>query len=334
MATITKNGNNWRARVRRKGVNKSQQFRTKAQAEAWATDLEAKILSGTYNTGIPFITFAEVIDKYIKEVSIHKKSYREERLRLFRLMEMPLGRIYLIDLNEDDFRLWRDERLSKVSVASVLREWNTLSHIMTMACGEWKFLKENPLKNVRKPKTPHERTRRYHADEIEKLTFVSGFSLNQTPLTTLSRAGGAMLFALETAMRAGEICNAKWKDYNRQTRILHIPMSKNGHSRNVPLSTKAVAILDTMAQLSIGEDDLIFQMNARNLDANFRKLKTRAGLDNADLHFHDTRREALTRLAEKVDVMTLAKISGHREIKILLNTYYVPKMENVVNLLG
>lgn len=334
MATITKRGNNWRAQVRRKGVNKSLQFRTKAEAVSWAKALEERIINGTYHTGIPFITFADVIDKYIKEVSKYKKSYREERLRLFRLMEMPLGRVYLIDLSEEDFRLWRDERLSKVSVASVLREWNTLSHIMTMACGEWKFLKENPLKNVRKPKTPHARTRRYHADEIERLTFVSGFSLNQTPLTTLSRAGGAMLFALETAMRAGEICRAKWKDYNRQTRILHIPISKNGHPCNVPLSTKAVAILDTMERLSMGEDDLIFQMSAKNLDANFRKLKDRAGLDDADLHFHDTRREALTRLAEKVDVMTLAKISGHRDIKILLNTYYAPKMENVVNLLG
>ncbi|OOF89410.1 integrase [Rodentibacter ratti] len=334
MATIIKRNKGWRAQVRRKGVSKSEQFRTKAEAIAWAKELEEKIINGTYHTGIPYITFADVIDKYIKEVSRYKKSYREERLRLFRLMDMPLGRVYLVDLKEDDFRLWRDERLSKVSVASVLREWNTLSHIMTMACGEWKFLKENPLKNVRKPKTPHARTRRYSHEEIERLKFVSGFSLNRAPLTALSRAGAAMLFALETAMRAGEICNAKWKNYNRQTKILHIPTSKNGHPRNVPLSTKAVAILDTMERLSFGEEEPIFQLTARNLDANFRKLKARAGLDEADLHFHDTRREALTRLAEKVDVMTLAKISGHRDIKILLNTYYSPKMENVVSLLG
>ncbi|HHF5474929.1 TPA: tyrosine-type recombinase/integrase [Haemophilus influenzae] len=40
------------------------------------------------------------------------------------------------------------------------------------------------------------------------------------------------------------------------------------------------------------------------------------------LHFHDTRRKALTRLSKKVDVMTLAKISGHKDISILQNVYY------------
>lgn len=41
-----------------------------------------------------------------------------------------------------------------------------------------------------------------------------------------------------------------------------------------------------------------------------------------DLHFHDSRAEALTRLARKVDVMTLARISGHKDLRVLLETYY------------
>ena len=63
-------------------------------------------------------------------------------------------------------------------------------------------------------------------------------------------------------------------------------------------------------------------------------MKELAGLADQDLHFHDTRREALSRLAKKVDVMTLAKISGHRDIKILLNTtYYAPDMSDEAELL-
>lgn len=92
-------------------------------------------------------------------------------------------------------------------------------------------------------------------------------------------------------------------------------------------------IIKNLALIKTQDCDLIFQLNTRSLDANFRILKERAGLAEADLHFHDTRREALSRLSEKVDVMTLAKISGHRDIKILLNTYYAPKMEDVVKLL-
>ena len=102
----------------------------------------------------------------------------------------------------------------------------------------------------------------------------------------------------------------------------------------MPLSNKAIEIINHLAQVKSADDDHIFRLQSRSLDTIFRKIKEKAGLDDADLHFHDTRREALSRLSKKVDVMTLAKISGHRDIKILLNTYYAPDMSEVANLLG
>ena len=333
MATFNKVNGKWRVQVRKKGITKSAYFRTKTEAQAWAYDIENKILSNDYYNRTPNITFADLLDKYIKEVSVNKRCYREERFRLLRVMDMPLGKVRLPELQEYHFKQWRDERLSKVSAASVLREWNTLSHVMTMATEEWKFLPENLLKNIKKPTQPKARTRRYTDNEIERLTFVSGLDYAVSPMTIQSRVGAAMLFAIETAMRAGEICNAKWSDLNTESRLLHIPITKNGHPRTVPLSNTAVKIIEHLAQIKTEETDSIFQLESRSLDANFRIIKERAGLADADLHFHDTRREALSRLSQKVDVMTLAKISGHRDIKILLNTYYAPKMEDVVNLL-
>ena len=41
-----------------------------------------------------------------------------------------------------------------------------------------------------------------------------------------------------------------------------------------------------------------------------------------DLHFHDSRADALTRLSRRMDVMRLARISGHRDLRQLLQTYY------------
>lgn len=81
----------------------------------------------------------------------------------------------------------------------------------------------------------------------------------------------------------------------------------------------------------IEQGDTCFQVKSNILDATFRKLKKAVNKD--ELHFHDTRREALTRLAKKVDVMTLAKISGHKDIRILQNVYYAPNMEEVAELL-
>ncbi|WP_301098385.1 site-specific integrase [Otariodibacter sp.] len=334
MATFIKSKNGWRVQIRKKGIYKSCSFRTKAEAQNWAIQIESEINAGQYSD-IPHITFAELVDKYIKEYTVHKKGKRPETLRLTRLCKMPIGKIYIKDLTEEDFINWRDQRLEKVSVATLLREWNTLAHLMRVAVEEWRYLKINHLKGVRRPKPPKERTRRYSDDEIEKLVFVSRFSFDYPSTTVESRTGAAMLFAIETAMRAGEICNAKWENLTylpNGRAILHIPMSKNGYPRDIPLSMDALKIVEHLKPLK-DETDLIFQLKSASLDATFRKLKKLADLDNADLHFHDTRREALSRLSKKVDVMTLAKISGHREIKILLNTYYAPDMKEVVNLI-
>ncbi len=332
MASILKHKNGWRVQIRKKGVNKSAIFRTKPEAQVWANETERAIDAGTYEEIID-VPFSFIIDKYIREITIQKKGAKAETLRLKRLLDMPIADVSIIDLTEQDFENWRDERLKNVSPASVLREWNTLSNIMTVAINKWKFIKENPLKNIDKPATPKERSRRYSDEEIERLVYVSNYDFNYPPTTSRSRTAAAMLFAIETAMRAGEICNATWQDIDLKKRILHIPTSKNGHSRNVPLSTLALKIINHLALVKEEGKNRIFKITAGTLDTTFRELKALAGLDDADLHFHDTRREALSRLSKKVEVMTLAKISGHRDIKILLNTYYAPDMAEIAKLL-
>lgn len=330
MATIAQRGNKWRVHIRKKGITKTGTFSTKAEAVRWANFIESQIEVGEYSP-IPKMTFAELIDKYVNEITVNKGGSRSESLRLNRVAKTPLGDVELEHLSKKDFELWQDKRLSEVSIASVLRERGTLSAVVNQAI-KWEFLKSNPLSLVDKPKEPPARARRYSQEEIERLVFVSGFSFEATPVTSISRVGASVLFAIETAMRAGEICNMKWDDVNFEKATVLLPKTKNGFSRTVPLSSFAKKILTHLKAVK-GESESVFQLKSASHDAIFRKMKALAGLEAADLHFHDTRREALSRLAKKVDVMTLAKISGHRDIKILLNTYYAPDMQEVASLL-
>ena len=64
----------------------------------------------------------------------------------------------------------------------------------------------------------------------------------------------------------------------------------------------------------------IFNISSGNFDALFRKAKAKAGI--TDLHFHDTRAEAITRLSKKLDIYKLSRMTGHKDPKILLNVYY------------
>ncbi len=209
----------------------------------------------------------------------------------------------------------------------------SLSAIITQAI-KWEFLKSNPLSLVDKPKEPPPRTRRYSRAEIDSLIFVSGFSFDAPPQTVISRVGASLLFAIETAMRAGEICQLKWDDVNLENATAFLPKTKNGFARTVPLSSFAIQILKHLLLVKSEKDPTVFQIKSATHDTVFRKMKDLAGLGNEDLHFHDSRREALSRLAKKVDVMTLAKISGHRDIKILLNTYYAPDMADIAKSIG
>ena len=329
MTTFTKRNNKWRAQIRKKGISKSAEFETKSEAQKWAAALEKEIELAQYNP-LANMTFAQVIDRYIKEHTIKKRGAREEKLRLLRIADTGLGEIRMEELEQRYFREWQDKRLSEVSNGSVIRERIALSSVLTQAV-KWGYIEKNPLFGLEKPKEPPARTRCYSPQEIEALVKASGFSFDTKPQTKSAAAGAAFLFALETAMRAGEICALTWENVNLTARTAFLPITKNGHSRTVPLTQQAIRIIQHLPKSE--HDNRVFGLNTGVLSSLFRKMKIKSGLNDANLHFHDTRRDALTRLSKKVEVMTLAKISGHRDIKILLNTYYAPDMADIAKML-
>lgn len=248
MATILKeerrysDGRQWRVQIRLKGVCKNARFFTKSEAQKWAFEQEEMIIN-RINNNTPDLTVAWLIDRYLREVSIKKRSYKGEKLRFLRLLDHPVAKINLRELKADDFLEWRQERLQQVSAASVQREWNSISTMFSHAVTEWRIFKENPLKNIRTLPQPKPRTRRYSDLEIRGLIRESGFKWDEPPTTALARVGIALLFALETAMRAGEIVGLTWENVHFEDRIAHLPMTKNGYSRDVPLLSKALDLL-------------------------------------------------------------------------------------------
>jgi integrase len=274
----------------------------------------------------PGKTLGDLLRRYAEVVVEGKRGGRWESFRLLAVARDKIGDVSLEKLSSQHLSDWRDRRLKEVSAASVDREITIISAAFTKAIKEWCWLKENPMRNVQRPQTPPARTRRISDDELEKLLFVLGYDRESKPEMVQARIGAALLFTIETAMRAGEICGLTWARVDTGKRLAHLDKTKNGHPRDVPLSREALRIIE---QLRGVDDVLVFALSTAQLDALFRKARDRAMIEG--LHFHDSRREALTRLAAKVDVMTLAKISGHRDLRILSNTYYAPDMSAVAD---
>ena len=309
MASIVKSGDKWKVEVYVKGRRKSARFPTKAAAKEWAANTEALLAK----QGKPKIPVRDLLHRYMDEVTPTHRGARWEYIRLQAFCKMPLADVLLSDLSDEHIKAWRDDRLQSVSGATVLREWTVLSSVFSHAVTEWKLLDVNPMSSVKRPKDNPPRERRITEEEIEKLLFVASYDGVSPPKTATHRVMLAFLFAIETAMRAGEVAGIRKEHINLDDRTVFLPVTKNGQPRTVPLSTRAIEIL----KLLPGEN--AFDINQKSLDVLFRKVRDKAGID--DLHFHDTRHEAVSRLAKKLDVLDLARMIGHRNLKLLM-VYY------------
>lgn len=146
------------------------------------------------------------------------------------------------------------------------------------------------------------------------------------PVTISAKIGAAMLFAIETAMRAGEIAGLTWDRVDIDKRTARLVETKNGSKRTVPLSMEAIRIINQLRDVTKSDCGNIFDLTTDQIDVNFRKAKSRAMID--DLHFHDTRATAITRLSKKLDILSLARVSGHRDLKMLM-IYYRESAEDM-----
>ena len=316
-------GGGWRAFVKRLGVRDTQVHPTKALASAWAAAREAEIL--VMGRGdLPDKTLRDALRRYASEVAPSHKGARWELVRLAAMEKtVPCAWKLLADIRQPDLAEWRDARLATVSPSSVSREWSLLGQVFTVAIREWRWLKESPLTGVRRPVPDDERTRRVLPAEVRAICRELGWC-SRAPGTKGQTVALAFLVSLRTGMRSGEILGLRSQDI--QGRVCRLYDTKNGDDRSVPLSKAAARLLGLVAAR-----DKPFPVTDGTRDALFRRAVRSAGIE--DLHFHDARAEALTRMSKKVGPFQLARISGHRDMAVLLARYFRESAEDIAKLL-
>lgn len=289
MASVYKVGDRYRAQVRKRGVDVSEMFSTRAEANRWAAqverDIEAKRLGKATRH-----TWRDAVDRYRKDVSAKKPSADNEAHRLNVLLRVDFVDRPLADITSDDWSAWRSSLALMAS--SVNRDMTVVRHIYRHVCEDWGWLPFNPMTKLKRLKeSPHRKLVWPATAQQTMLDALGGASA----ASVRGRVALAFQFALETGMRSGEICALRREDIHGPVARLH--KTKNGDGRDVPLSPAAVQILDTMG-------DRLFDMTPASLDAMFRKYRP-AHLSH--LHFHDARHTAATRLGSS-GVWTLMEL--------------------------
>ena len=321
MASFTKLPSGlWRASVFRRGVRKTATFQHKATAQRWAADVEAQILDGKL-TATSGKTVRQALERYAAEVSPTKRTGPKEQLRIATFLREPWAAQPLDKLTADDLGRWRDRRLLEVQGESLRRDMTILSAVLSTCVREWGWLQSNPLSRVRKPPPGKPRTRLPGWRYIRRVCRACGYRTGNPPDTYTGQLAYLLLLSLRTAMRKGEMLGLKAGDVDLSRRVAVLEQTKNGDRREVPLSRRAVRIL---RPLMPG----LFTVSSASADALWRKVCARAGVE--DFHLHDARAAALTSMSRKVDVLTLARISGHRDIK-MLSRYYRATAEQIAD---
>ena len=169
------------------------------------------------------------------------------------------------------------------------------------------------------------RSRRVTPRETKMICRRLHYRTGHAPKTKSQEVALAFMLGLRTAMRAGEILSLGRDTLDMKRRVAtvkHKMQYLTQRPREIPLSRHALRLLRPVA-----DRQQCFTISSKSLDALFRKARDQLMIE--DLHFHDTRAEALTRLSRKVDVMTLAKISGHTDLRILQEVYYREAAEDI-----
>jgi integrase len=305
-----------RCQIALRGIRKSQTFATKGAARAWAMREEAAILDGGGSLW-PAKTLADAIRRYLREVTPTKGSAKSEGIMLRQtLAEHPaLCAKLLHTLTTEDLSEWRDARLRAVSGSTVVRYGAVLRNVWTVAAAEWKWCPRNsPWSDLRFPTHNPARDRVNGWREIRVMLRRLNYFTGRPPGSVTEQVAYAWLIALRTALRAQEVRQIAPDVTDLQVRVVtlnkHKTMRATGRPRHVPFTKQAARLIACCPAFTVSDG---------SLDAMFRKARDQCGLSG--FTFHDSRATALTLLSRKVDILTLQRISGHRNINELARYY-------------
>ena len=350
MATIRQRGEKYQAQICCAGHRLSKTFSTLRDAKRWAATKEAELIEG-YSPGSRS-PVADFFDAYCKFYESRVKKPRHALYVFGYLRRDPLSELPIFSVTSKDVEAWIERRRTIPSEATgkivtestIRRQLDMLSGFFRWAVDQ-ELIKENPCHSVRRPDNSGLRERIASLQEIEQLKIAAGWEEGTVPRTVTARVCAAFVFACCTGMRSGEIVRIEKEWIRGNTLWIPLEATKTERFRKIALSKRALGILDDV--MAMGFSPAIWGVEDAQRDALFRKIRDRAGLGEvrdsegrlieAALHFHDSRATFCTWAASpgpdgapRLDVMSLARQTGHANVRMLMR-YYRPDVSTFSN---
>ena len=318
--------------VRKQGHRLSNTFRLKAEAEVWAAEQESRIGRGEKPTTKPITsreTLGDLIDLHLEDLKeLGRGIGRSKEHTLFRLKD-TIGGTRLSNIDREFLVNFAKRRAKQgagpvtisidISFMGTVMEHAAAVHGIAVPTEQIRLgrIALNRLGLIAKSA---ERDRRPTTEELDLI--IRTAETNPRQIIPLARI---IKFAVATALRQDEISRVLWEDFNPDKRTLKVrqrkhPRQKASNDQVIPLVADSgfdpIAIVKEQGERTGRTQGFIFPYDGRSVGAAFRRICRDLSIE--DLHFHDLRHEAISRLFEADwDIHNVAMVSGHKDWKML-----------------
>lgn len=331
MATITKRraaDGAWRytaqIRIRREGKplhTEAKTFASKGAADSWAKRREIELEAPGALDRKPKDTVADLIDRYVLEFEPVMRWRRSKAIDLDRLKRHDIASRVAATLTAQDLIEHIQKRVAAGAAPSTAgNDLVWLGGVLRTARTVWKVPvsphivedARDACRRLRMVAPSKRRDRRPTQAEIDRLlAYFRGSQRHQIPMVDIIE------FAIASGRREAEICALLWSDIDRKSSVVLVrdvkhPTGREGNHQLAKLTTAALAAIDRQAKVV----DRIFPYKSKSIGNSFTKACQMLGID--DLHFHDLRHEATSRLFEAgYSIPEVAQFTLHRSWKDL-----------------
>ena len=304
MATITKRkSGKWTAEVRTHKKYISKTFIKKSNASNWAKEIEYQLDREQYEdfSESVRITLGELITRYRDEITPTKKGAKEEKYKLNFILRNKIVKCRVLSLKTKQILEFKNDIKETRAASTVNKYIHYIYTIWETARVQWDIAlpSRNPVSLVKKEKV---------TDKIDRILTPEEY---QDLLVACSKSNLAFLpeiveFAYITAMRFGEITKLETKDINFEKSTALLLDTKNGESRLVPLTDRALEICNKFRFR-----EKLFDINRDKFRHYFEQACHRAKVKK--FRFHDLRACAITNLfLNGWSIAEVSVVSGHK----------------------
>ncbi len=339
MASISKRGSTWSARVSKRVDGKLFQsskggFKTKVEAKRWSTEQEALMIKGidvakdptfyqffsdwyhtfkessvSASTKKRYLTHGKIIKEYFKDTKLKKitRSKYQKFLNWFGASHAP-GTVHKLDT------MIRDCVSSAIADGLITIDFTAKVRV----AGDDTRTKQVEYLNL---------------DEIKRLVRLCYD--NRQPRYT---SPYMIITAIYTGMRLGEISALHWDDIDFQNKTISITKSWNQDRREMSKPKTEASIrtipvngwlLDLIKELKVNECDFVFGTyrtdlppTSQAINQQLRRLLKEGNMEKRNFHFHSLRHSHVAfLLANGVDIYAISQRLGHSNIAITLKVY-------------